>query len=176
MVDRGGTGRWRGDAWSQTMLTLIVEGYLLGLVVSLPVGPVTVNLMRRALNYGFWNATAFGGGSASADLVYISLVYFGVAPLLAEQAWQRIGLSVGGASGWAWHGGRTRCAAPSRPGGGQRLMVMSAGGATWPGRVTLLKSPDQRELAGPRCGVLLPHPLTTTLQVGWQALVAIGPD
>jgi threonine/homoserine/homoserine lactone efflux protein len=174
MVDRGGTGRWRGDAWSQTMLTLIVEGYLLGLVVSLPVGPVTVNLMRRALNYGFWNATAFGGGSASADLVYISLVYFGVAPLLAEQAWLRIGLWLLGAAWLGWLGVdavrsalQTQAAGSELDGDGRWRSYLAGVGVTLLNPLTIV---SWLALGG---GYFSLHPLTQTLQGGLLALVAI---
>ncbi len=86
------------------MLGLVVDGYLLGVLVSLPVGPVTITLIRRALTLGFWNAVAFGGGSACADLFYIGLVYFGIAPLLSELAWLRVMLWGLGALWLAWLG------------------------------------------------------------------------
>ena len=86
------------------MWQLAVEGYVLGVLVSLPIGPVTIALMRRALADGFWSAVAFGGGSASADLLYVSLVYFGVAPFLAEVLWLRVGLWALGGLWLAWLG------------------------------------------------------------------------
>jgi L-lysine exporter family protein LysE/ArgO len=84
------------------MVAVLIEGFLLGVAVSLSFGPVNVEMIRRALAQGFWNATAFGGGSASADLVYIGLVYFGLAPLLDQQIWVRVGLLVLGALWLGW--------------------------------------------------------------------------
>jgi len=156
------------------MLNLIVEGYLLGLVVSLPIGPVTVNLMRRALSYGFWNATAFGGGSASADLLYISLVYFGVAPLLAEQVWLRIGLWLLGAAWLGWLGvDAIRSALKPQNAGedlkdaGRRRSFLAGVGVTLLNPLTIV---SWLTLGG---GYFSLHPLTQTLQGGLLALAAI---
>ena len=86
------------------LVRMLIEGYILGLAVSIPVGPVTIGLVRRSLLIGFWNAVSFGSGSVSADLFYISLVYFGVAPLLTEHVWLRVVLWTGGAVWLAWLG------------------------------------------------------------------------
>jgi L-lysine exporter family protein LysE/ArgO len=83
---------------------IIVDGFVLGVLVSLPVGPVSIGLVQRALKWGFWNATLFGAGSASADLLYIGLVYLGIAPLLAERLWLRVTLWGLGALWLAWLG------------------------------------------------------------------------
>jgi len=156
------------------MLSLIVEGFLLGLVVSLPVGPVTINLMRRALSHGFWNATAFGGGSASADLLYISLVYFGLAPLLAEQVWLRVGRWLLGAAWLGWLGvDAIRSAIQAQVTGGD----LDAGGR-WRSYlagvgVTLLNPLTIVSWLALGGGYFSLHPLTQTLQGGLLALAAI---
>lgn len=86
----------------EVWVRLMVEGFILGLMVAIPLGPVNITMMRRALAVGFWNATVFGGGSVSADMFYITLVYFGVAPLLAGSAWLRVVLWLFGAVWLAW--------------------------------------------------------------------------
>lgn len=65
---------------------------------------MTLILIRRALTSGFWNAVAFGSGSISADLFYITLVYVGIAPLLADHVWLRVALWTLGALWLAWLG------------------------------------------------------------------------
>ncbi len=153
---------------------VIVEGILLGILVSLPIGPVTIGLMQRALNGGFWHAALFGSGSVSADLVYISLVYFGVAPLLAEWLWLRIALWMLGALWLGWLGleairGALRQAdVGSVPdGAGYRRSYLAGVGVTLMNPLTIV---SWLALGG---GYFALHPETRTLTGGLLALLAI---
>ena len=56
--------------------------YLLGLSLSAPVGPVNAAQIDRGIKSGFWHAWIFGVGAMAADIVYMLLIYFGVAQLL----------------------------------------------------------------------------------------------
>jgi threonine/homoserine/homoserine lactone efflux protein len=153
---------------------LATEGYLLGVLVSLPIGPVTIALMRRALADGFWSAVAFGGGSASADLLYISLVYFGVAPFLAEVLWLRVALWLLGGLWLGWLGVdairaalRPPQAADGGEGYGIRRSYVSGVGITLLNPLTVV---SWLALGG---GYFALHPLTRTFGGGMLALVAI---
>lgn len=58
-------------------------GYIfLGLSLSAPVGPVNAAQIDRGIKSGFWHAWIFGVGAMAADIVYMLLIYFGVAQLL----------------------------------------------------------------------------------------------
>lgn len=156
------------------MVTVLLEGFLLGVAVSLPFGPVNVTMIRRALAQGFWNATAFGGGSASADLVYIALVYFGLAPLLDQQLWLRVGLLGLGALWLAWLGLDSIRSARKGPvvegerqrDGHLRSFVQGVG-------VTLLNPVTIAGWVFQGGGFLARHPETRSLTVGLLALLSV---
>jgi threonine/homoserine/homoserine lactone efflux protein len=67
---------------------MIVEYFLsaivLGVVVAIPPGAVTIIACQRALFYGFKNSLVFSLGSRLADTVYVTLVYIGVANVLSR--------------------------------------------------------------------------------------------
>ena len=60
---------------------LVGEGIGLGLAIAAPIGPVNIEIIRRGLRGGFLPALMVGCGSTAADLLYVALVYLGVAPL-----------------------------------------------------------------------------------------------
>jgi L-lysine exporter family protein LysE/ArgO len=57
----------------------ILSAFLLGIVVAIPPGSVTIIAAQRALQFGFFNSFIFSLGSALADIFYIIIVYNGVA-------------------------------------------------------------------------------------------------
>jgi L-lysine exporter family protein LysE/ArgO len=84
---------------------LIVEGIGVGLAVAAPIGPVNIEAIRRGLREGFSPALMVGVGSTAADLLYVALVYLGVAPLAQRPAF-RIPLDLAAATvlgSLAWH-------------------------------------------------------------------------
>ena len=58
--------------------TLLAKGVALGLGAAVPIGPVNVQIARRALREGFWQAFALGCGAVTADVVYAVLTSLGV--------------------------------------------------------------------------------------------------
>ena len=58
-----------------------LQGILLGLGVSVPIGPINVLIMSYALK-SYWGALCLGLGAMSADALYLLLSAFGVAKLL----------------------------------------------------------------------------------------------
>ena len=60
------------------MLEAIISGIGIGLGIAMPVGPGTIEIVRRGLKSGFFSAFLVGLGCLSADLIYIALVYFGL--------------------------------------------------------------------------------------------------
>jgi L-lysine exporter family protein LysE/ArgO len=64
--------------------TLLLKGILFGLGAAMPIGPVNVEITRRALRGGFWPAVAIGCGASSIDVAYAVLSTVGVTPLLTN--------------------------------------------------------------------------------------------
>jgi L-lysine exporter family protein LysE/ArgO len=63
-------------------MQIIWFSLLLGLGLAIPVGPVTIEMMRRNLHYGLTRGLAIGFGASSADVIYLLLVLFGILPLI----------------------------------------------------------------------------------------------
>ena len=61
-----------------TPLTLLAKGVALGLGAAVPIGPVNVQIARRALRDGFWQGFFLGCGAVTADVVYAVLTSVGV--------------------------------------------------------------------------------------------------
>ena len=57
---------------------LILTGFGIGLLISAPIGPVNVLLIRRTLSRGFWAGFATGIGAIIADLFISSVAVFGM--------------------------------------------------------------------------------------------------
>ena len=57
---------------------LLLKGFLIGIVVSAPLGPVGVMCIRRTLNKGRWHGFITGMGASISDLVYAVITAFGM--------------------------------------------------------------------------------------------------
>jgi L-lysine exporter family protein LysE/ArgO len=69
-----------------TSLTLLARGIGLGLGAAVPIGPVNVQIARRALRGGFWQGFALGCGAVTADVTYAALTSLGVRRLFEIRA------------------------------------------------------------------------------------------
>ncbi len=78
------------------MLTQITTGLVLGLSLAMPVGPGSIEIIKKGLSKGFMSALLVGLGCLSADLVYIALVYFGLASFVKITLVKIIMLLLGG--------------------------------------------------------------------------------
>ncbi len=74
------------------LLEYLVSAVLLGIVVAVPPGAVTIVACQRALQYGFRNSAIFTLGSCLSDIFYITLVYLGVANLISNNHYLKITL------------------------------------------------------------------------------------
>ncbi len=70
-----------------------ISAFVLGVIVAIPPGSVTVIACQRAIQYGFRNSLIFTVGSSLADILYICLVYFGLANFIHDGP-KRIALMV----------------------------------------------------------------------------------
>ncbi len=58
------------------MVEAFTEGFILGLGAAVPVGPVNILIMTKALK-NYTNAVSIGFGAMSADITYLTLILFG---------------------------------------------------------------------------------------------------
>lgn len=56
----------------------LLQNILLGLSLAAPIGPVNLEIIKRGLNAGFRQAFLTGLGAMSADLTYLTLIFFGL--------------------------------------------------------------------------------------------------
>jgi threonine/homoserine/homoserine lactone efflux protein len=79
-------------------LVLIAKGFVLGLVVSVPLGPVGALCIQRTISKGYRAGLLGGLGAACADLIYALIAGFGVSViidwLLKVRKWIQIGGSI----------------------------------------------------------------------------------
>lgn len=56
----------------------LLQNILLGLSLAAPIGPVNLEIIKRGLQSGFRPAFITGLGAMSADLTYLTLIFFGL--------------------------------------------------------------------------------------------------
>jgi L-lysine exporter family protein LysE/ArgO len=64
------------------MVEVLVSGWLIGLAIALPVGPVITEIIRRGLRSGFLMAWLVGLGAAASHAILVFLTLLGVVTLL----------------------------------------------------------------------------------------------
>lgn len=61
-----------------TILDILVKGFIIGIVVSAPMGPVGILCIQRTLNKGRWYGFVTGLGAALSDIIYALLTGYGM--------------------------------------------------------------------------------------------------
>ena len=73
---------------------IFLKGFIIGISIAAPVGPIGVLCIQRTITYGKLNGLATGLGAASADAVYGFVAAFGLtfisSFLVAQQTWFRL--------------------------------------------------------------------------------------
>jgi threonine/homoserine/homoserine lactone efflux protein len=72
------------------MLEVLVSGWMIGIAIALPVGPVITELIRRGLQGGFLQAWLVGLGAAAAHAILVTLTLLGVVALLDRPVWHTL--------------------------------------------------------------------------------------
>ena len=62
----------------ETILEILCKGFIIGVIVSAPLGPVGVLCIQRTLNKGRWYGFVTGIGAALSDIVYALLTGYGM--------------------------------------------------------------------------------------------------
>jgi L-lysine exporter family protein LysE/ArgO len=77
------------------MIEVIASGWLIGVAIALPIGPVITELIRRGLRDGFLQGWLVGLGAAASHVILVSLTLVGVVALLDRPIWYTILSSAG---------------------------------------------------------------------------------
>ena len=60
------------------MIAIILTGFLIGILVSAPMGPVGMLCIQRTLNKGRWHGFVTGLGATLSDVIYAALTVTGM--------------------------------------------------------------------------------------------------
>lgn len=60
------------------MLSSFFASVLLGLSLSIPIGPINIEMVKRGIKYGFFHSWVVGLGGMSADIVLMFAIFFGL--------------------------------------------------------------------------------------------------
>lgn len=74
---------------------MLLEGILLGLTLSLMIGPLLFAIVQTSLEEGFRAGVTVAAGMWSSDLLFVALSYFGASALASFTAWPHFTLWVG---------------------------------------------------------------------------------
>lgn len=69
------------------MIEVVVSGWMIGVAIALPVGPVITEIIRRGLRAGFFPAWQVGLGAAASHAILVALTLLGVVTLLDQPIW-----------------------------------------------------------------------------------------
>lgn len=72
------------------MIEVAVSGWLIGLAIALPVGPVITEIIRRGLRAGFLPAWLVGLGAAASHGILVCLTLWGVVAVVDRPMWHAI--------------------------------------------------------------------------------------
>ena len=70
------------------MLSVVVQGMLVGMALAVPIGPINIEIIWRGLRGGFIHGWLVGLGALTADTIYCAVVVTGVAPVARSPRFQ----------------------------------------------------------------------------------------
>jgi threonine/homoserine/homoserine lactone efflux protein len=100
-------------------IPLFIKGFLIGLAVAMPLGPIGILCIQRTFSEGYLPGLFSGLGISAADAIYGGMAFFGVKALsgflISEAVWFRLigGIAIG-VMGLRIYG-RSRAEGPSPP-------------------------------------------------------------
>ena len=77
------------------MTEVVISGWLIGVAIALPVGPVITELIRRGVAGGFLQGWLVGLGAAASHAILVALTLLGVVTLFDRPVWHAL-LGLGG--------------------------------------------------------------------------------
>jgi L-lysine exporter family protein LysE/ArgO len=85
-----GTSARNGEKFIVMLANYLLSAFLLGIIVAIPPGSVTVIACQRAMQFGFKNSLVFTTGSCISDIFYISCVYYGLTNFVNHNSYKII--------------------------------------------------------------------------------------
>ena len=61
------------------MFFVLIQQIVLGISLAAPVGPINIEIVKRGIEKGFWHAWSVGLGGMTADILFMLLIYCGLA-------------------------------------------------------------------------------------------------
>lgn len=104
---------WEAAVVTETTLSFLVKGLILGFVIAAPVGPIGVLCIRRSLEDGPRVGLITGLGAATADVIYGSIAAFGLTAISTFLVSQRFWLGLLGGLFLCYLGIRTFVSKPA---------------------------------------------------------------
>jgi putative LysE/RhtB family amino acid efflux pump len=109
---------------------LFLKGFVLGVSVAAPVGPMALLCIRASLAHGFAAGATSGLGTAAADGCYAAVAAFGITAVARLLEGAAFWLALAGGAFLAWFGARTMRRPPAteiaaRPGRGAALSFLT---------------------------------------------------
>jgi threonine/homoserine/homoserine lactone efflux protein len=74
---------------------LFFEFIVLGISLAAPVGPVKLEMIRQGTAHGFKKAFLTGSGAMTMDLIYMTLIFWGLSPFVSSSLFQDSVAAVG---------------------------------------------------------------------------------
>lgn len=72
------------------MIWFFFKNIWLGITLAAPIGPVSIEVIKRGLGRGFKSAAGIGIGACIGDIFYLTVCYWGLAPFMTHLAMQLI--------------------------------------------------------------------------------------
>ena len=72
------------------MMEVVISGWLIGVAIALPVGPVITELIRRGVAGGFLQGWLVGLGAAASHAILVALTLLGVVTLFDRPVWHAL--------------------------------------------------------------------------------------
>lgn len=66
----------------ETLINIILKGFIIGLLISAPMGPIGALCIRRTLNGGRWSGFFTGLGASLSDIIYCMLTGLGMSIII----------------------------------------------------------------------------------------------
>src|SRR5580704_7572798 len=73
---------------SYPILAALLTGFISGLLLSIPVGPVNLTIMNEGAQRGFTRAVLIGAGASLMEVIYCALAFTGFASIFNTGFWK----------------------------------------------------------------------------------------
>ena len=118
--------RVRFRAAASMTLSFLIKGFVIGVSIAAPVGPIGLLCIRRSLEHGRTAGLATGLGAATADAAYGCIAGFGLTAVSGFLLEHALFLRLAGGAAMCYLGARTFISAPAQSEAQPRVGLRSA--------------------------------------------------